>query len=77
MKLMPEDFKLPISIIIAAIIIAVTMYLISTRDYRIAVKYCEQRMMSDGTVKKEDLEQDVFKKLVIPGCVLDKLSGIE
>ena len=71
-----KDLKLPLSIIIAAIIIAVAIYYSSTSDYRNALKACEALMMSDGSVTKKDLkEQDVFKNYLIPECVSDKLKG--
>ena len=73
---MQKDLKLPISIIIAAIIIAGAIYYSSTYEYRNALKACEAFMMSDGTVTKKDLkEQDVFKNYLIPECVSDKLKG--
>ena len=63
---MKKDLKLPISIIIAAIIIAGAIYYSSTSEYRNALKACEALMMSDGSVTKKDLkEQDVFKNYLI------------
>ena len=71
-----KDLKLPLSIIIAAIIIAGAIYYSSTSAYRNALKACEALMMSDGSVTKKDLkEQDVFKNYLIPECVSDKLKG--
>ena len=55
-----KDLKLPLSIIIAAIIIAGAIYYSSTSDYRNALKACEALMMSDGSVTKKDLKLSVL-----------------
>ncbi len=70
---MKKDLKLPISIVIAAIIIAGAIYYNSSSDYRNARQACETLMMSDGSVKKKDLKKDYIKH-VISLCIADKLG---
>ena len=69
MKIAPEN-KLPLAIIIAGLVIAVSIYLSSTFEYRKAIGVCKWQMLSDGSVKKSKLKLPFWKKFILPDCAL-------
>ena len=69
MKIEPEN-KIPLAIIIAGLVIAASIYISSTFEFRKAMGVCKYRMLSDGSVKKSELQKPFWKKYILPDCAL-------
>ena len=71
---MKKDIKIMISIIVGSIIIGGGIFYGLTVDNRIALKACKAMLMSDGSVKKNDLKEDNILKYILSECVTKKLN---
>ena len=74
MKIAPEN-KLPLAIVIAGLVIAVSIYLSSTFEYRKALGVCKHQMLADGSVKKHKLQLPFWKKFILPDCAFDVMNS--
>ena len=75
MKIAPEN-KLPLAIIIAGLVIAVSIYLSSTFEYKKAIEACKWQYLKDKSVKPTYMDTEpLWKDFLLPSCAFDMMSG--
>ena len=74
--MLKTEYILPLAIIIAGLVIAASIYISSTYEYRKAHEACKWEYLQDKSVKPSYMDTEpLWKEFLLPSCAFDKKSG--
>ena len=78
---MKTENKTPLAIIIVGLIvgliIAASIYVSSTFEYRKALAGCEYRMLPKGFTKELQEQKPLFQKVILPECAFRMMNNLD